>query len=77
MDFQYFWLTKETIPPGLEWNHYCPWHLLWLAGLAAFATLLSRAYKRKDAPTRARWRRALGVIILVSKTKKREDVAQQ
>lgn len=63
MDFQYFWLTKETIPPGLEWNHYCPWHLLWLAGLAAFATLLSRAYKQKDAPTRAKWRRALGVII--------------
>lgn len=62
--FQYFFDTKETIPPGLEWSHYGPWHLLWLAVMVVFITLLSVQYKKQDALARARWRKVTGLIIL-------------
>ena len=49
MNFQHFFDTKETIPPGLSWEHYCPYHLLWLAGMAVFIILLSVQYRKRDA----------------------------
>ena len=63
MNFQHFFDTKETIPPGLSWNHYCPYHLLWLAGMAVFIILLSVQYRKRDAKARAKWRKVLGGAI--------------
>lgn len=63
MLFQHFLDTKETIPAGLEWSHYGPWHLFWLAVMVVFITLLSVQYKKRDDHTRAKWRHVLGLII--------------
>ena len=62
--FRHFFDTKETIPDGLNWNHYGTWHLLWLAIMVAFITLISVQYRKQDAQTRARWRKTMGLVIL-------------
>ena len=64
MLFQHFLDTKETIPDGLSWSHYGPWHLFWLAGMVVFLIMLSAQYKKKDEQTRARWRKVMGLVIL-------------
>ena len=63
MNFQYFFDTKETIPAGLEWSHYSLYHLLWLAGMVVFITLLSVQYRKQDDKARDRWRKILGLLI--------------
>ena len=64
MELGYFFDTKETVPAGLEWNHYGSWHLFWLAVMAALLIVLSNQYKKKDPAVRARWRKVMGFVIL-------------
>ena len=62
--FQYFFDTKETVPADVGWSHYGLWHLFWLAVMAAFITLISVRYRKRDAAARARWRKTMGLVIL-------------
>ena len=61
----YFLETIETIEPGHGFSHFSAYHFLWLAILIVFVAALSAVYRKKDAATRAKWRRGIAVAILL------------
>ena len=65
MNFRYFLDTVETIPEGLGWSLFSGYHFLWLGILVVFTAVLSTLYKKKDPTTRAKWRKAVAIAILL------------
>jgi len=61
----YFLETIETIEPGHGFSHFSAYHFLWLAILIVFVAALSAVYRKKDAATRAKWRKGIAVAILL------------
>ena len=61
----YFLETIETIEPGHSFSHFSAYHFLWLAILIVFVASLSAVYRKKDAATRAKWRKGIAVAILL------------
>ena len=62
---QYFLDTIETIEPGHGFTHFDGYHFLWLGILVVFAGLMAWQYRKRDAETRAKWRKRVAVAILL------------
>ena len=62
---QYFLETVDTIEPGHGFAHFDGYHLLWLALLAVFAVTISLQYRKRDAATRAKWRKRFALAIVL------------
>ena len=56
--------TSGTIPDGLGWTHYCPMHLAWIIGAAAFTLVVSLLYRRCDEKQRGTVRKALALALI-------------
>ena len=56
--------TSDTIPDGMGWTHFCPMHLLWIAGAAAFTLVLSKQYRRSDEERRGVMRKGLALALI-------------
>lgn len=46
---QHFWDTVDTIPAGMGFSYFHPFHLCWLGGIALAIFALCRLYRRSDA----------------------------
>ena len=62
---KYFLDTIETIEPGHGFTHFDGYHFLWLGVLVVFAGLMAWQYRKRDAETRAKWRKWVAVAILL------------
>ena len=62
---KYFLDTIETIEPGHRFTHFDGYHFLWLGILVVFAGLMAWQYRKRDAETRAKWRKRVAVAILL------------
>lgn len=56
--------TSDTIPEGFGWTQFCPMHLAWIIGAAAFALVVSLLYRRSGEKHRDRIRKILAVALL-------------
>ena len=59
---QHFLDTTETIPAGMGFSYFSPFHLCWLGVIAAAIFLLCRLYRRSDAARRQRIRSCLALL---------------
>ena len=59
---QHFLDTTETIPAGMGFSYFSPFHLCWLGGIAAAIFLLCRLYRRSGAARRQRIRSCLALL---------------
>ena len=59
---QHFLNTTETIPAGMGFSYFSPFHLCWLGGIAAAIFLLCRLYRRSGAARRQRIRSCLALL---------------
>lgn len=62
---KYFLETVDTIGPGLGFRQFGAYHLLWLVILVGFTALLAARYRKRDAATRAKWRKRVAVAIIL------------
>ena len=59
---QHFFDTVATIPDGMGFSYFHPFHLCWLGGIALAIFLLCRLYRRSSETQRRRIRRILAVL---------------
>ena len=59
---QHFWDTVDTIPAGMGFSYFHPFHLCWLGGIALAIFALCRLYRRSDADRRQRIRHCLALL---------------
>lgn len=59
---QHFLDTVDTIPAGMGFSYFHPFHLCWLGGIALAIFALCRLYRRSDADRRQRIRRCLALL---------------
>ena len=59
---QHFWDTVDTIPAGMGFSYFHPFHLCWLGGIALAIFALCRLYRQSDADRRQRIRRCLALL---------------
>ena len=61
---QHFLDTVDTIPAGMGFSYFRPFHLCWLGGIALAIFALCRLYRRSDADRRQRIRRCLALLTI-------------
>lgn len=61
----YFLETVDTIEPGHGFSHFDGYHILWLCILVVFCAFMTVQYRKRDAETRAKWRKRMAVAILL------------
>ena len=59
---QHFLDTTDTIPAGMGFSYFSPFHLCWLGVIAAAIFLLCRLYRRSGAARRQRIRSCLALL---------------
>ena len=61
---EYFLDTVDTIEEGVGFDFYGPLHLAWLAFFFIVVILCCRAYRKRDAQTRAKWRKIVASLVV-------------
>ena len=59
---RHFLDTIDTIPAGMGFSYFHPFHLCWLGGIALAIFSLCRLYRRSDEARRQRIRRCLALL---------------
>lgn len=61
---EYFLETTDTIEAGVGFNHYGLLHVVWLVLAALTLIFVTKAYCKKDAQTKAKWRKIIAMLIV-------------
>lgn len=61
---EYFLETTDTIEAGVGFDHYGLLHIVWLVLAALTFVFVTKAYCRKDAQTKAKWRKVVALLIV-------------
>lgn len=61
---QYFLETVETVPEGLGFALFSPFHLTWLTAGVVIIVLCCLWYRKLSDPARNRWRKVVAVLLL-------------